>query len=241
MRVNRSYSVRQALVLDADDIRALDQALTPLLPNFACSAKCKDGTRSFDTLADLIAYENVKPAALQALQFEWSSTAPPRRLDLEIGSPVVGTASVRIGGTEADVAQVDKEVTVRLHEMKPWWSLLSRGDYLFILSGVLIALILGMSIAVTAGWYQLSGAPGTAKTYKDVARDNMFSAVFYGGLFVGGLALNAFRNRVFPRVVFAIGRGKRRYQDLEKLQWGVVITVVLGLLVNWFTQVISFS
>ena len=47
-------------------------------------------------------------------------------------------------------------------------------------------------------------------------------------LFVIGILLNRFRDSIFPRAIFLIGQGGKRFKHLERFQWGVIIAFVVS-------------
>ena len=62
------------------------------------------------------------------------------------------------------------------------------------------------------------------------ARSVAIAYTVLGGAVVVGWGLNKIRERLFPSITFAMGQGKRRHENLEKIRWGVVVAFVISLL-----------
>ena len=50
-----------------------------------------------------------------------------------------------------------------------------------------------------------------------------------GGAIVVGWGLNRIRERLCPPVTFAMGQGKRRHENFEKIRWGVIVAFTVSL------------
>lgn len=101
--------------------------------------------------------------------------------------------------------------------MRPWWDRFARlevaGLTLFLLGG----LVLYANVAVVLGWF---GHDSSASSKSDGA----LGVVFIFGVMSIATLLDHVRARIFPRCVFAIGKGVEMHQLLEKVRYAIVVS-----------------
>ena len=230
MTAGANIEVSHAFVLTSEDAEKLWAILSEFFEEVEASARCDDGVRrEFHARDELAKYENPRTKAIRSLSFEARRAKPYSRVTLQFGGRYSSSVEVGISGPEETVLAVRERISELLDGMRPWYSLISRVDFFFVVSGVAFF-----------AWLVLQGmstgsASGKAMTFSQAS----VAAILLIAILCGvGLLIwisNRLRNRYFPTAAFAIGQGQRRFEVDEKIRWAVII----GFGVSLFASLVA--
>ncbi|MDB5856091.1 MAG: hypothetical protein JWR22_4132 [Herminiimonas sp.] len=235
MRVSRSDRQTAAFIVNWSDIDGLISSIATTLPIITIAASCSDKlSRTFADIAELRAFRNSERTAITELAVTARTVDHSQRLQFTLSSDHPNNVRHTFDGEEADALRLDKLCEDFLDSVRPWYAIVAKANWTFILMGLLIAFYVGSLIvillrakAIRIDW-QKDGlsAEGWVKSF-----------VFgFAPLLLGGL-LNALRNRYFPLAVFAFGDGEKRNARTEVVRTviigGFAVSVVASLLLSW--------
>ena len=223
MNSSAEFSIGHAFVLDPTVSGKIWGLLDARVGNVYAAAACNDDlVRRFESKQQLDEYENPVNRGIYALSYyarsRGSDTSAEVRFNLARNQ-----IKVEISGAESTVL----EVRDRLHEIiagaKPWYWRIAKFDAYFWF--FLFAFFGGFVIGVMG-----SGTKNEPLSFKFALLGAVVLLLFIGAISLVPWSLNRLRERFFPFAVYAIGQGKIRYDNDEKLRWGVIVAFIISLL-----------
>jgi hypothetical protein len=104
MQSSSDYRTRQALLLDADHLKAINSLLSKHFAPPTYTATCSDViSREFENLEGLLGYENLSNAAIVSLRIRCHSSDPSSRVWIVLDSKTQDNISLKIEEPEDSV------------------------------------------------------------------------------------------------------------------------------------------
>ena len=129
-----------------------------------------------------------------------------------------------IEGPAEFVNQLRPALESQLSGLRVWYGRVTGIDFHLASIFLLILLALTMYLAFLFGFIESSNEPPITSR-----RAQVIVVTTIAGISVLPWGLSKIRDRLFPRATFAIGQGKRRHENLEKVRWGVIIAFGVSL------------
>lgn len=230
MKASRNEILTRPFALTADDATKLLAHLASTFPHLRLSAECADGiTRKFAGADELLSYENARRQRITELLIFAASQDIDTSVMIRLSSDKKHNVAIVIDAEEELMAQLWRTIENRLESMRPWYYLLARIDFVYVLSGIVF--LFGCSVLIIAfaahGRHLLESMSSPA-----------IGPIMIGGL-IGcaplpvGWILNKITMSVFPTAVFAIGQGTNRERNAHIIRTvvmaGFVVSVVAGI------------
>ena len=240
MNTHYSEKFQHAFVAGGRELKKLTRLLQDRVGKVNISAECADGfTREFETIEDLIAYENPKQKEICCIRLKTFSEDHSKSAEICMNDTAWNNILVDVTSCN------DEEVVYRLKEeihdviagMRPWYDLLHRVNLAngtfnvpWLLSTILFAFLFFRARILT--WHPetesneqtAQSLPWITSVY--IVIINLVIIILYVGIVIG---LNRLWNSLFPRAVFAVGQGESRFKHKERIQWVVIISFVVSL------------
>ena len=233
-----SDSFNGAVVIGAEDVRRCWKILDQHFGEVSATAHCADGlTRDFTSLDALLEYDNSISREIHTLDVkghgDGSESAHARwNMSATITISTFGSYSpttpveIRLACDEPDLHIIRRGLLELFGDAKVWFSVFVKIRMEFIYVGVLILLWMAARLMVP-GETSGEGLPFP-------------SAILGALLFMGvlallgcvGFGLNKVQDRYFPKAVFTLGQGQKRFETDEKVRWGIFITGGVALMVG---------
>jgi hypothetical protein len=231
MLVDAHYSVElpQAFVAGEDDLKKLVDLLADRIGNLEIRADCADEVaRTFKTVKELAEFENAQGKEIRRLHVSARSDDFKKRATIDMSGLRWQGISLAFDAREDVVSRLRTDVLDLIGGMRPWYTVLHRVDFASVAFLAYFLLWFGLLIVVAFRW-----VPVDSPKQQNPSSEALAQLVAYGGIaifFATGIALNRFRDSLFPRAVFLIGQGKARFQHLERIQWGIVIAFIVSFI-----------
>ena len=221
MQASWRVSKDEAFVCEAEDLERLTKLLKSRVGEVSWEIVCADGIdRSSEDLTALLEFDNAPNRTIQRLHLRaWGNNAQCSA-SVRLGG-LFNALDASIDGPIEFVEQLRSALESQLYGLRAWYARVARMDFVGLLllfwvcTGIVLANLVDSS-------NESSGLTVRGKVLL------FFTATL--GVMVIGWGLNGIRKRLFPRVTFAIGQGKRRHGNLEKIRWGVFIAFGVSLL-----------
>ena len=221
MRVRFQRIVQnQYFILDKERIKSLVNVLQSRVGEPSISAVCADeGTRSFESVEDLLQYENPKGRSILSLDFESTNHEEKVVAIIEFRSPYkkILTASgvaITVSGEEDQATIVMKGIEEIVLGIQPWYSWLAKINEIFWIALYLIALYFPFN---KLGLFSFSDL-----NVLDVISISAVAAwMTFGTRYVVRF--------LFDPAVFMIGQEKSRYQTKEWIR-KIIVSVLITLI-----------
>ena len=239
MDVHYSEQLSYAFVVGPADLKKLVELLQKHVGKVAISADCIDEIeRNFNTVKDLIAYENPKSKRIRRLHLRARSGDDSKSATIVFREPFwpFEGVSIDMTGREDIVSELKEKVLDILSGMRPWYSWIARADLGTILCIGWFTLFFIYQISIWFEWIPVSDSPASASIKaKATAIGTLFLLVVLLGLW----GFHRLRGALFPKLVFTIGQQESRFRLLEKIRWGVVITFGVSLIASLAASIIG--
>lgn len=229
MDVRYSEELSQAFVVSPTDLKKLVELLQKRIGKVDISADCIDKIeREFDTIKDLIAYENSKSKRICRIHLSARSDNYSKSAAIVFRDPswLISGVSINVNGREDVVSRLKEEIRDIVAGMRPWYDVFARIDLGTIISIGFLILLVVLSIFILFEWIPVSDSTSSDS---DNAKGSAFSIVFLVITSLGLWGFYRLRRILFPRAVFTIGQGESRFRILETVHWGVVIAFFVSL------------
>ena len=225
MNVKYSKNLKQAFIAGAPELRKLTELLQDRIGEVKIYADCADDfTREFETVEDLIRYENPKSREICRVHLDAESDDPLKSANIILPYFSRDGISVEFTASEDAVFNLRDDTVDILLGMRPWYNKLALINHWLAITIVPIIVFVVM-LAVDLWLYSFSSKVGITGV-----TTGLFITTF-AILFLGRKLLNC----LFPWEVFTIGQGELRFKNKERVQWGVVIgfpvSLVAGLII----------
>lgn len=240
MKISRSNSLTLPFMLTDEYAKKIFNSFE----KFANSAdaveievNCTDNlTRQFQEIVELVEFENAPKCTIKAIRFKTFIREKDikKHAYLEFDDDKFSNVSINIEGQEEDVVELNHSIEDYLEGMKPWYSKITKVDFFYLFIGLFFLILLFIMAVV---WFGLIPFPETQPTKETSSKADILVGLFFISPIFFGLILNWFKDRVFPISYFAIGQGKKRYENMDylrKLIVGVIVTGIVAMLVSVF-------
>lgn len=226
MPTDAHYSVElpQAFVVGKDELKKVADLLSDRIGNLEIRADCTDDVaRMFATVENLAAFENAKGKEIRRLQFSARSGDFKKRAVIDLSDSRWRGISLDFEASDDVVSLLRTDILDLIGGMRPWYAALHRIDFASIALIAYFMLSFSLLIVFAFKWIQV-----------DLSYSALSALVVSGGIailfavFAIGIALNRFRDSLFPRAVFLIGQGIARFQQLERIHWGIIIAFIIS-------------
>ena len=236
MNVTYSKDVIQAFVAGTCELKKLTELLQDRIGKVKIQVDCADDfSREFETVEDLINFENPKSKEIRCIHLSAYSDNYSERATIVLPRSFRGGISVEFAAREDVISRLREDVQDILVGMRPWYNILARVE--FSNSNFLIFALLAWFVVLQVSIYEnLGEEKKIAMTVPAIILSGSLW-VFIMGLFFGG---NKLRDFFFPSAVFTIGQGASRFKNKEWVRRGMVISfpvsLVAGLIIWLMTR-----
>ena len=219
MAVTFDFEIKSAFVLRRDAVSRVWSILESI-GAVSATAHCADNARrEFESLSQLLAFDNARAKEIRSLKFSANSEDRKRQVDIAFGRLSSTSISVTLSAPEdGEILQTYEELKDTIDGTTTWYSLISRVD-------------IGTGFLVSLGvlWFVVRIAvdePTGPRIGLGLGQAVLMTALLLGifgviGFF--GWVLLRLHARFFPRAFFALGQGAERYQVDDKMRWVVII------------------
>ena len=232
MKVSKSAWSRRAFVLTTEELARLSKSFEDFGGGLEFEAKCSDGlNRHFDDFSEVAAYDNPPTRSIVALTIRTGSGEDSAFLHL--GGSGSDNVWINIRGQAGGVVPLASAIDDRLAAIKPWYSWLAAGSELVTLA-VFLVVSVGVGLLILYGLLT-GGSLSEVISVERIIRGMGLGIGFVGLVFVLSLGLGGLRAFLFPRSVFAIGRGSNAHEHREWIRrlvvGGFAVSFIASLLV----------
>jgi hypothetical protein len=232
MDVSYSEDLSQAFVADPTNLKKLVELLQKRIGKVNISANCVDEIeRKFNTVKNLIAYENSKSKRIRRIHLSARSDDYSKSVTIVFRDSrwySLG-ASIDINGREDVVSRLREEVSDIAVGMRPWYNWIASADLakIYVIGFGILLSILAMSILFE--WIPIPDSPSSdANSVDESVKESAFKILFTLGAVLGLWSFYWLRGFLFPKEVFTIGQGESRCKHMEQVRWGIVITFLVS-------------
>ena len=208
-------------------MKKLTRLLSDRIGVLEIRADCVDDVaRTFTTVGELVAFENPRGKEIRHLQISAHSDDFTKRATIDLYGSRWRGIWLEFHARDDVVSRLRTEVLDVVEGMRPCYTVLHRANFVSILFVAYFLLYFGLLIVLAFIWIPVGDSKEANTSSSALAQ-----LIAYGvlaALFAIGIALNRFRDTLFPRAVFLIGQGKARFHQLERIQWGVVIAFIVS-------------
>jgi hypothetical protein len=149
MKVTREQTLTQPYVLDANDLLRLCESLQRVTPKLSFEVSCIDQIkREFTNLNDLLGFENPRKKEILALRIMGFSDDVNSRVWLKFDNDQHSNIYVPLQGDEDSILKASDFIDECLSGIKPWYSLVARADFFWVLSIGWFAAGFGVLLAI---------------------------------------------------------------------------------------------
>ena len=220
-----SDSFNRAVVIRPEDVCRCWNILDQCFREISATVRCTDGlTRDFTSLDTLLAYDNSAVRKIHTLEVMGSGEGSATIEIATVDSYRPGPVEIRLSCDEPDLRKIRRDLLELFGDAKAWFSVFVKIRIEFIYIGSLFLLwqtLVFMNSGETSG-EERSFASALLTTLLGMGFIALFAGVGFG--------LVKVQNRYFPRVVFTLGQGQKRFETDDKVRW-VIITSGIGLMV----------
>jgi len=232
MEATYSEHISTPFVIRKTEIESLTRLLEKHVGTPTGRIKCADGIfRELPVVPDLLQYENSSSRAIIDLQLEAKSNDRSKEASIDFSSSKWRGVSLTFRADEDTIFTLRTGTLEIIDGARPWYGPIQAVNFVSI--GVLAILVLWFAAMLTVAISKTSKSKlKTSKklSNKDMAIGNLVAIGALATIFALCTALNMLRDALFPRAFFAIGQGVDRFQMLEKIHWGIIITTLLTML-----------
>lgn len=243
MDVHYSDHLEHAFVVSPDHLKKLVELLQNRIGKVDISADCIDKIeRKFNTVKDLIAYENSKSKEIRRVYLRTRSDDYSKSATIVFRDAFLLEArvSIDIVGREDVVSRLKEKILDIIGGIRPWYGVMHHVNffYVFLISWLILFIIRILSyisaLALKLKWVPVDEI---LTSLAELPRGwllilSIFSVVL-------AFFSNKLRDFFFPPTVFTIGQGEARFKYKERFQWVVIIgfgvSLAAGLVVSIIT------
>jgi hypothetical protein len=230
MAASTQIFLDKSFVLKIEDVQKLALAFSTWIGPPTLELDCSDGiARSFDTVDAVIQYENPVSKSIRSFRIRAYSKDMLEKATFSLSARDSSSMFISLEGVEQHVREVKEAIDDRIDAMRPWYSWLTRMDFITMaIFGCLFG-YLALLVLIALGGV----ATPTPKPATDDPRGTAVAFLIVFGVFaaalVGGWLGNIIRNTVFPKGTFAIGQGEERFRRQENIRWVVIVGFLVSL------------
>jgi hypothetical protein len=233
MDARAQFSIAQVYVLERGQLEKIYKLIKDRIGEPEIKAKCADGLeRDFPDLKRLLEYENPRDRGIASLSITARSEDFKKYVEVSFVQHRWETISVSIKGAETTVARLKEELSEIVDGTKPWYWPLAEVDFSNVAT-LVFSICLGMIISI-----QLTVDLKTRPSDFELTNSIMGSVI---GVIAMGIAwlcvkkLNRFWQRFFPLAVFMIGQEIKKFEETEKVRWGIIVASFVGFAVTFIS------
>lgn len=221
MKGRYSEELSHAFVVRPDELKKLVELLQKRIGKVDISVDCVDKIeREFNTVKELIAYENSKSKRIRRIHLSACSDNYSKSATIVFRDSFLMGVSINVNGREDVVSRLKEEILDIVAGMRPWYDIFARLALVTIIGVGFLILLFIFSIFILFEWITVVDSPSSDSK---IVKGSALSIVFWLIISLGLWGFYRLRGILFPRAVFIIGQGKLRFRTLEKVRWGVVI------------------
>lgn len=241
MRISRSSSLSSPFVVTEDD-------LTKICNSFAKFANKENVvelemestdnlTRKYSRIEELLEFENTPKNMIKSILIKIfvHEVDNYRIAYLTLSDDKLSNVYISLEGPEKDVIKLNESIEDYLQGMKPWYSRVTNVDFFILLMGLLLLFFL---FILGASWFGLLSTSGSSSTNEQSDKADVILAIIFISPLLFGFLLNWLRSWIFPLSYFAIGQGKKRYNNSEMVRIIIVIGLVVSILGSLTVKII---
>ena len=248
MDVHYSDELKQAFVVSPDHLKKLVELLQNRIGKVNISTDCVDKIeRKFNTVKDLIAYENPKLKRISSIHLRARSDNYSKSATIVFHDSLRFWAgvSIDITGREDVVSRLKEKTLDIIVGMRPWYDMMHRINFSLISCGAWVIVFFMSflsficSLTLKLKWVPLSDSG--EKIIGLLASLGIPMSIALVLFCLAALFFNKLRDFFFPPAVFMIGQGESRFKRKEQFQWVVIIGLGVSLaagLLLWIFQAI---
>ena len=215
MNAHYSDTLQYAFVAGDSELKKLVELLQDRIGKVKIRANCADGIdREFETVNNLIAYDNPKSKAIRRVYLTTTSDDYSTSAVISLHGSRERGVLIEISGSEEFVFLCRESIQDIIAGMRPWYDGVCRVNFAYLFLPIFA--IIFFQLVIIGSKMELDSKK--EKIFLGIV-PILLNIVLLPLMFVG----NKLRDYIFPRAVFTIGQGKSRFEDKERLRWGVVI------------------
>lgn len=249
LKVDKSESYNWSIVVDEKELRRLDEIIKNAFSDSQEAAtlkveyiiKCSDGSLIETTnINEVVSEENPKNRQIEYIKVNAKNTDFSKQIHISLGGEYSfeKNVSYSISGDSRDwVYLTASKIEERIKNLKTWYSIIPKIDPFLI--GFISLMIL----------YIYSDIQPKKEITKSSTIFEVITTIFIvltaiGILYLAYKLIAKGYHYLFSSVVFRIGDGIKRHDDVEKLRgqifWGIIVTfvvsLIVGLIIPWYTS-----
>jgi len=229
MNASASVERRHAFVLSATDTQTLWRLLEEFAGKTEATALCSDDLeRTFDTPDELLAYDNPVSREIVKLSLASRSSDYNTRAEVSFFSNDQPSIRLRATGAEDSVTRFKAALIDTLGGMRPWYSPVARLDFIYVVGGIFLVLIMLVQAMTGDG----KPTPGLSAGKAGLVIIITLAMLAILGLMIW--VLNLLRRRFFPVATFSLGQGQRRHDFDERIRWVVFVGLLVSIVGSLF-------
>lgn len=228
MRISSNISHNWAIIIDGKNLLKLDEIIKKHFnikeTTIKYFARYSDRTYiETDNIEEIIKNDNIKDSKIECVSISANNKEFTKKLDISFCSIKRINYSI-YGNSQEWNNQIFFDIEKYLKNLKEWYSLLSFSKFSQILN-IVSAMIIGFLLAK-----------------KDYTTENNILIVILAFSVIATVneVIKRGISYLFPSVIFRIGDGINRHEDLIKLRenilWVVIISSIIGILVTLATK-----
>ena len=238
MKGRYSEELLHAFVVRPDELKKLVELLQKRIGKVDISADCVDKIeREFNTVKELIAYENSKSKRIRRIHLSARSDNYSKSATIVFRDSFFVGVSINVSGREDVVSRLKEEMLDIIAGMRPWYDAMSHINFVIVISIVLWILMTFWLIPfVVDVVMKFRGIPMSDYKGKDISfsvylRQVMPISTLLALIFVSTYMLyfKRLHKFLFPRAFFMIGQGKSRFEHQQRVRWCVIIGFFVSL------------
>ena len=234
--MNASYSeiLFQTFVISDSELNKIYETLKNRIGEVHISADCADNIdRKFESLDELIAYENPKSKEICSLYLTASSDDYSQSASINFSSFHWRGISIKCTGSEEHVSKCKEDILDIVAGMRLWYNSMHSEYIAPVIYSTFALLFLGWCLSFI--WYLFlkfewgSVSNPNPTTVETVGVLNSIMYAFQLVFCILSISYKKLRDYAFPPTLFAIGQGTSRFKHKEKIQWCVIIGFIISL------------
>ena len=234
--MNASYSeiLLQTFVIGDSELNKIYEILKDRIGEVHISADCADNIdREFESVDELIAYENPESKEIRTLYLTARSDNYSKSASINFSGFRWRGISIKCTGSEEHVSKCKEDMLDVVAGMRLWYNSVHSEYIVPVIYGMFALLFLGWFLSfiwvlfLKFEWGSVSDPnPTTVETAQFL---QITLCAFQFLFYVIGFFYKKLRDYAFPPTIFAIGQGTSRFKHKEKVQWVVVIGLIVSL------------
>ena len=239
MDVRYSEELSQAFVVGPTDLKKLIELLEKRVGVVDVSAGCVDEIeRKFNTVEDINTYENSKSKRIRRIHLSAQSDDYSKSATIVFRDATWYSLgiSINVNGREDVVSRLREEVLDIAIGMRPWYNWIACANLVKIFAVGFYALLFIALISISLEWLPGSNSPPSDS---EIGKGKAIASLFILGVLLCLWAIHWLRGFLFPKGFFTIGQGVSRFNLLEKIRWGVIVSFFVSLAAGFVIAILQ--